>query len=324
MLYAIVFLVFLTAVMLVEGIYLLYQGSQTEQRRKIDKRIRALSAGGAHGEEVLSLLRNRQLTDMPLLNRWLEAVPRIHWLDRTLQQTGKDISVLKFLGIQALTLAVTYGGLLLLVAMPWWLTLLVSIAVAFVIPLAVIVRMKSKRHDKFTEQFPDALEYMARSLRAGNPFSASLKATGEEFPDPIGSEFAITFDEMNYGLGLEDALYNLGDRVGTEDLRYFITAVVVQKQTGGNLAEILTRLAALIKARIQTYREIRVQAAEMKMSANVLVGLPIFMALAMWVINRPYIMSLWKDPVGPYVIAVQIVLMAMGYYVMRKMINFRV
>ena len=324
MLYAIVFLVFITMLMLVEGIYLLYQGSQTEQRRKIDKRIRALSAGGAHGEEVLSLLRNRQLTDLPLLNRWLEAVPRIHWLDRTLQQTGKEISVLKFMGFQVITFAAAYLGLWLVAAMPWWLTTFIALVLAFVIPLAVVVRMKNKRHDKFTEQFPDALDYMARALRAGNPFSAALKATGEEFPDPIGSEFGITFDEMNYGLGLEDALYNLGDRVGTEDLRYFITAVVVQKQTGGNLAEILTRLAALIKARTSTYREIQVQAAEMKMSANVLVGLPIVMAFAMWIVNRPYIMSLWKDPVGPYVIAAQLVLMGIGYYVMRKMINFRV
>ncbi|MEW8013934.1 MAG: type II secretion system F family protein [Candidatus Sedimenticola endophacoides] len=121
-------------------------------------------------------------------------------------------------------------------------------------------------------------------------------------PDPIGPEFAITFDEINYGLSINDALYNMGDRVGTEEVRYFIAAVIIQKQTGGNLADLLKRISEMIRRRVRTYRDIRTQAAEMKMSANVLITLPFLVAGAILVLNPNYLMSLVNDPVGPYAV----------------------
>lgn len=316
---------FIITVLVIESIYILWQNSQLEQSRKIAKRIRAMSAGGGHGDKVLELLRNKQLSTSPTMHRLLSALPRVHTLDRLLQQSGKDLTVGRFILIQiAVFLALLIVFLLYAKVVPVVIAVILSLAGAFFFPITYIKQQQRKRQDKFSELFPDALEYMARSLRAGNPFSASLKAVSEEMPTPIGPEFAITFDEINYGLSINDALYNMGDRVGTEEVRYFIAAVIIQKQTGGNLADLLKRIAEMIRRRIRTYRDIKTQAAEMKMSANVLIALPFFVAAAILVFNPKYLLSLVNDPMGPYIFVGQGVLFVIGYIIMQRMINFRV
>ncbi|OQX47727.1 MAG: hypothetical protein B0D85_00680, partial [Candidatus Sedimenticola endophacoides] len=272
----------------------------------------------------LELLRNRQLSTNPFLHSLLIALPRARSLDRMLQQSGTDLTVGQFLFIQLTTFLASFILLLIYLPLPMVFSLLVAAIITFLVPSAVIKSKQVKRQEKFSELFPDALEFMARSLRAGNPFSASMKAVSEQMPDPIGPEFAITFDEINYGLSINDALYNMGDRVGTEEVRYFIAAVIIQKQTGGNLADLLKRIAEMIRRRVRTYRDIRTQAAEMKMSANVLITLPFLVAGAILVLNPNYLMSLVNDPVGPYVFIGQGVFLVIGYIVMQKMINFRV
>jgi len=143
-------------------------------------------------------------------------------------------------------------------------------------------------------------------------------------PDPIGKEFSITFDEMNYGLPMDDALRNLGERTGSEEIHYFITAVIIQRQTGGNLADVLNRIAEVMRSRARTFREINIQAAEMKLSAHVLIGLPFFVAGALSIMNPTYLLVLFAEPAGRVVIGAQLLLMLIGYLVVRRMINFRV
>jgi tight adherence protein B len=142
--------------------------------------------------------------------------------------------------------------------------------------------------------------------------------------DPVGPAFGATFDEMNYGLELEDALYNLGDRVGSEEVQYFITAVLIQRTTGGNLADVLNRIAAVMRERARTYREVIIQASEMRLSARVLIALPFVVAGAVSIFNPSYLATLLDEPVGRIIIGVQIVLMIIGYLIIRRMINFRI
>ncbi len=161
-------------------------------------------------------------------------------------------------------------------------------------------------------------------MRAGNPFSAAIRSVSTEMPEPIAGEFAITFDELNYGLDMSTVLHNLGERTGNEEIRYFITAVLVQRQTGGNLADVLNRISAVMRSRSTTYREVRILAAEMSYSANVLIALPFFIAGTLMVVNPKYLSVLFQHDFGMVIIGIQILLMAVGYLVIQRMVNFRV
>lgn len=322
--YVLSFLVFIAAVAAVEAIYLFWRSLKVSEVVKINRRIKAMSAGGAHGKDVLNLLRNRQLTTIPWLERVLSAFPRFHALDRLIQQSGVDISLLNFIGIQL--------GIFISVLFVLWMgfnaVFIVSVVIALVIGISVpylfIVRKRIGRNEKFTSQMPDALDYLARSMRAGNPFVSSLRSAAKELPVPTGTEFGIAFDEMNYGLELEDALYNLEQRSGSEEMRFFVTAVLIQRTTGGNLADVLNRIATVMRLRAVTYRDIRILAAEMKLSANVLIALPFFVAAALSVFNPGYLPVLFEHQIGLIVIGLQLSFMLLGYIVIQRMINFRI
>ncbi|MFO7579130.1 MAG: type II secretion system F family protein [Nitrosomonas halophila] len=323
-LYIISFLAFLAAVALVEGLYLVWRSLNVEQTVKINRRIRALSAGGAHGEEVLQLLRHKELSSVPWLNRVLSAIPRFHTIDRMIEQAGVDLSVSRYLAMQIGIALLTWVLITLLTNFYFLVSVLIAIAVGLFLPHLYILRKRRARQAKFAEQLPDAMDYLARSMRAGNPFMASLRSGSRELPDPTGTEFGITFDELNYGLELEDALNNLGVRSGSDEMRFFITAVLIQKATGGNLADVLNKIASVMRARATTFRDIQILAAEMKYSANVLIALPFFVAAALTVLNPSYLQVLFEHTLGLIIIGAQLFLMLVGYIVIQRMINFRV
>jgi tight adherence protein B len=317
-------LAFLAVVLLLEGFYLLWRALHVEGSQKISRRLRALSAGGSHGKEVFDLLRHRELSSVPLLNRWLSTIPRAHAIDRALEQAGIHLTVTRFVGIQLFLALVIAIALSFLSPLPILVCIVIGLIVGISLPYFYIIYRRKKRMRRFDEQLPDALDYIARSLRAGNPFSAALKSVSVEMADPIGTAFGQTFDEMNYGLELEDALYNLGDRVGSEEVQYFITAVLVQRTTGGNLAEVLNRIASVMRERARTFREVIIQASEMRLSARILIALPFVVAGAVSIFNPGYLASLLDEPLGRIIIGIQIVLMVVGYLVIRRMINFRI
>ncbi len=322
--YILAFLIFLVIVGVIEAVYLLWRSLNVAEAVKINRRIKALSAGGAHGKDVLKLLRSNQLSTIPWLNRVLSAFPRFHALDRLIQQSGVNLTLMRFIGIQAAIVVVLLLVLLFVFNSVLFVALLLSTLMGVAIPYIYITRKRIARHEKFTQQLPDALDYLARSMRAGNPFLASMRTAAEELPDPTGIEFGITFDEMNYGLELEDALSNLGERSGSEEMRFFITAVLIQKTTGGNLADVLNRIAAVMRLRAITYRDIRILAAEMKYSANVLIALPFFVAAALSVLNPTYLPVLFEHTIGLILIGLQLLFMLLGYIVIQRMVNFRI
>lgn len=323
--YLISFLVFVAVVVLVEGAYLLWRGVHEEGVMKINRRLKMLSAGGMHGQQVLhDLLRTKTFSGVPWLNRTLIRIPRLHALDRALDQAAIKISVGRFLLLQAV-LGVLIATILLWTGKLHLLgCIIIGIPLGFLLPYVYIFIKKDKRKNDFARQIPEALDFIARSMRAGNPFSASLKAVAKEMPDPIGTEFGITFDEMNYGLELEDALHNLGNRTGSDEMHFFITAVLIQRTTGGNLADVLNKIASVMRARARTVREIMILSAEMRLSARVLIALPFVVAAALTLLNPGYLTVLFKDPVGQMIIGIQLLLMLFGYLIIRRMVNFRI
>ncbi|HEX5337085.1 MAG TPA: type II secretion system F family protein, partial [Gallionella sp.] len=205
-------------------------------------------------------------------------------------------------------------------------TILVVVAIVAVgaIPLYYVHRAKQKRLTTFEQQLPDALDLMGRALRAGHAFHGALKMVGDEMPEPVAGEFRMTFDELNYGIGLQDALQNLAIRAPSDDLRYFVIAVLIQRETGGNLTELLDNISRLIRARLNLLGTIRVLSAEGRLSAWILGLLPFVMAFYMNMVNPKLMSMLWTDPTGLKMVWSMLVIMLVGAYWMRRIIRIHV
>ena len=322
--YLISFLTFIAVIILIEGSYLLLRGIREEGAVKMNKRLKLLSAGGAHGKDVLNLLRRKELSSNEIVNYQLSKIPRIKLIDRTLEQAGLTISVSRYLLIQLFLIVTSTLILIFGLSFHPMIGLFIGVPLGIFLPAMYVSSKRKERLGKFTEQLPDTLDYIARSLRAGNPFSASMKGVASEMADPTGSEFGIAFDEMNYGLELEDALQNLGRRSGSEEMNMFITSVMIQRTTGGNLADVLNRIATVMRARAGVIRDVAILSAEMRVSSYVLIGLPFLVAGVISILNPGYLTVLFDSPAGQVAILIQLVLMLIGYLIMRRMINFHV
>lgn len=322
--YVISFIAFVASLALVQGLYNLYQSLNVERTVRINRRLRNLSAAGMRHEDALTLLRTRQLSTMPSVNRILIKIPRLHSIDRILEQSGVDMTVSRFLLIQFMLSLIFLVLLLLFTPGNPFVIVPIALLAGGSIPYLYIMSKRRERLESFSALMPDTMDYLARSLRAGNPFTASLKGASEEMPEPVASELRITFEEMNFGLDVDAAMHNLGERTGNEELRYFIAAVLIQRTTGGNLAEVLNRISAVMRSREATRREVKILAAEMKYSANVLIALPFIVGGAIMVLNPSYLGTLFENEIGLAVIGGQILLMAVGYAIVQKMVNVRV
>lgn len=315
---------FVTIIALFDGLYTYWQGVNLPGKRKVDKRLHELYAGGIDRDEALSLLRKQQLSDNAALDTLYNATPRMVALHRFIEQSGVHVSISGFLLMQFFLSVVVFSIFHLFTQFHIGASIFIGLAIGLYTPYYLIKRKRNQRNDLFREQLPEALDYISRSLRAGNPFSATIKLVSKEMPDPIATEFGITFDELNFGLELNHALHGLFERTQSEEIRYFVTAVLLQRDTGGNLAEVLTRIATIIRARSVTKKEIRILSAEMRQSAHVLLALPFVIAGAVTILNPKYLLPLTQTDAGLMIIGCQMVLMLMGYLIIQKMVNFRV
>ena len=321
--YLISALAFVAVLVFVEGLWLLWKALSIPTTVRIARRMHQLAESGVPVAESISILRGPNLSNIPALRSLLVHVPRVHLIARLLDQSGMTITVARLFAIQAALVAGLWI-ILALIGFPGWLAVVVAVAFGILLPLMVVMRKRDTRRRRFSEQLPDTLEFIARSLRAGNPLTATFKSVAENMPEPSASEFGFTFNELNYGIQLEDALEHLGQRTGSEDMRYFITAVLIQQATGGNLAEILGRLAAIMRQRSNTYREIVILATEMRYSANILVALPFVIAGAISIFSPGYLTVLFTTDLGLMLVGAQLLLMGIGYWIVQRMINFRV
>ncbi len=318
--YLFIVLGFLAVVLFLEGTYLAWNAYRGPEAKRMEKRLRAMSAGAEIKDS--SLLKQRMLAQTPTMDRLLLQIPRIHQLDRLLMQSGLRLTVAGFLG---LTLLLTMVGFLLalLLGMPALIVIVIG-AAAGMLPLLYVTRAKYKRLLLIEQQLPDSLDLMARAMLAGHAFTSGLKMVGEETSDPVAGEFSIVFDEINYGISVQDALVNLATRVPSTDLRYFVISVLIQRETGGNLAELLSNISALIRARLKLMGAVRVLSAEGRLSALILTILPFALAGVIFLINSEFLSVLWTDPVGPKIVAGALMIMIFGIFWMWRVIKIRV
>lgn len=321
--YLVYLLAFVAALALADGLFAFWSSFNLQRKVKVSRRLRALNVNTPQ-EDAISLLREVRLSEVPSLDRLLKRVPVFHHLHTQLEQAGLDTTVARFLTLQALLTIIVFALLAKFTPAPLVVIPGIALAVGIGLPRLQLLRARRERLRRFTELLPDTMDYIARSMRAGNPFTASLKSAANEMPEPIAGELRTCFEEMNFGVDLEQALRHLGERNGSEELKYFITAVLIQRTTGGNLAEVLGRIATVMRSRSAMVREIAAISAEMNYSSKVLIALPFVMALMLSVVNPEYLRVLIDHPIGIYLIGIQLALMAMGWYVIRQMINFRI
>ena len=320
--YAFAILLFATVILFIEGAYLWWTSTRGEEAKRIERRLRLMSAGAHGSSEQLSILKQRLLSESPAAERLLLQVPRIHSLDRILEQSDIGWSVAKLFTYILLVFIVTLS-ICMFMHLPLIVSIVVSIFVACM-PMILVFRARKKRMTQFEVQLPEVTDLISRSLRAGHAFQSAIQMVSEEMPDPVATEFRITFDEINYGIGMNDALQNLATRVPLTDLRYFVIAVLIQRESGGNLAEILGNISKIIRERLKLFAQIRVLSAEGKMSAWVLGILPFAVGSVISVVNPKYISALFTDPVGLKMVAFGVVMIIIGVLWMRSIIRIRV
>jgi tight adherence protein B len=192
------------------------------------------------------------------------------------------------------------------------------------IPFFYLIGKKKQRLQKFEKQLPEGLEFIARAMKAGHAFSGGMKLAADNFDDPLGTEFGKVLDEINFGVSVTDALKNLVDRVDHPDLKYFAVSVILQRETGGNLAEIMESIARIIRERFKFKDKVRVLSAEGKMSAIILVCIPIVAAIALYFANPKYINILTEEYAGKVMLVAAGVSMLVGIFAMTRIIKIEV
>ena len=312
---------FIAIVLFLEGLYLLWSANKSPEVKRIEQRLRAVDTGTLPGVDA-SILKQRLLSEVPELQRLFARMPRLREFDRVVEQSGVNASVGQILLI-AVVAGIACYGLARLFSLPIFAALTLGV-IAGSLPFIHIFRQRKARIRKLEQQLPDALDLISRALRAGHAFGSGLKMVGEEMADPIAKEFRITHEEVSYGVALQQALLNLGARIPSTDLRYFVIAVLIQRDSGGNLTEVLGNLSALIRERFKLLQKVRVLAAEGKMSAWVLGILPFAVAAAINVLNPGFMKVLWTDPMGIKMVYIMLAMMVFGILWMRKIIRIHV
>ena len=314
--------IFLTVAATLFLIWLL-TGSDASQE-VVRRRMQAVDKAERRGEVSLGLqlVRDEMLSSVPWFNRVLMQWSWSTKLQEFLSQAGmktKPGKIILVSGVLALTAYLVTGRFISRFPIP----LFAAVATAF-IPLALIAWKRRRRLRNFEENFPQALDLLGRAVRAGHAFTTGLEMIAKESAELLAGEFRTTFEEQNFGLPLRDALLNMAERVPLIDVRFFVTSLLIQKETGGNLAEILDGLARVIRDRFRIYRDVRVRTAQGRLTAGILIGLPPFMMSMLGMINPHYIRVLFTDPAGPEVLGVAAGLQVIGSALIWKIIHFEV
>jgi tight adherence protein B len=314
--------VFLFATGIVVFIFLFWEETKFVEKRTMKKRLLYISAGGQHGKEKLDLYKNRVLGNAGIIQRLAFMLPRMSKIDRMLLKTGLPITASGFVFLSVF--AALIGGAVAYQFLPGRGTPVILGAICLFIPYIVLRMVEDSVLEKFDEQLPEALDLLARAVRSGHALSSGLEMIAQEMPPPIKSEFQATVDEINLGLSTKDAFANLCERVPSTDLKFFAIAVLIQKETGGNIAEILDKIGRLIRERLQFRRQVKTLTAEGRLSAQILILLPIVMFIYIYIVNYDYISLMWTEKMGLYLLAGGIVMQIIGSIFIRKIVKIEI
>jgi tight adherence protein B len=305
-----------SAILFAEGCYLLFYSTAT-YRKRINRRLSLLQENGNRESILVQLRRERGLTASGQFSLPIEG------FNRLLTQAGVGVGPSRIAFLTVVGMMILFGALVTLRGG------LVEAAIAtpvagLIVPILILKTLRSRRQKAFGAQFPDAIDMIVRSLRAGHPVPIAVNMVAREMKDPVGSEFGMVGDEITYGADLETAMRNLYFRMGQEDLPLFVTAVAIQGSTGGNLGEILDNLSGVIRQRFKMRRKIKALAAEARASALILSGLPIGVFAAIQIAAPEFYASVWQYDLTQMCLGLAIAWMATGNLIMYRMVNFKI
>jgi len=315
--------IFVVVLALIQTLWMVLRGRFNPEVGRLRREIKGLSVERAAVGGV-DIVKKRTLSSIPWLNEVLLGlpVPTLSRLERLLIQ-GDIQQPLGFFLLLSAVCAASGGILGLLLSRNLVFSILLAVAAAPLPWFYAIVR-KKRRLAQFEKQLPDALDMIARALKAGHAFNGGLQMVAMEFAEPARTEFRKTLDEINFGVSYEDALRNMADRVDCPDLKFFALSVIIQRQSGGNLAEILDKISYLIRERFKLHGKVKALTGEARASALVLSLLPFFMAAIIYILNKEYIEILFRETVGQWMVAGAIVMMLIGMFAMKRMVYIKV
>ena len=292
-------------------------------QRKLNARLEQLTAPlDEESGSAETLVREKHEGLLPGLDRLAAGTERGSNLAVWIEQSGVQISISALLLIAALLGGLF--GMIVAAAMRLAVGWLIGGVIGFSMPFFFLKVKRKRRLAAFEEAFPEALDLIARALKAGHAFATGLKMVADEMPEPIGPEFRKTFDEQNFGLPLKDSLANLTVRIPLLDVRFFSTAVLIQRETGGNLSEILENLGHVVRERFKILRQVRVYTAHGRLTGYVLLGLPVFLAIALMFVNPEHMELLFRERMGHMMLGATVVMQTVGYFWIKQVVKIEV
>jgi tight adherence protein B len=299
-------------------------GSGTPREQIIRKRFEAVQRAERRGDLTLGLqlVRDELLSDVPALNKLLV---RWNWATRLrdyIEQAGVRTKPGRILLLSFVIAVGTY--LIVAFFTPYILIAIAAGLIGATTPMAYISFKRSRRFWEFEKHFPEALDLLARAVRAGHAVTTGLEMVGKELADPVGGEFRTAFEEQNFGLPLRDALLNMTERIPLLDVRFFVTAMLIQRETGGNLAEILDNLSRVIRERFRIRGEVRIRTAQGRMTAGILIALPPIMMFLLNMLNPQYMKPLFTETLGHWMLIIAFSLQVIGSILLWKIVHIEV
>lgn len=316
-------LTFLIIVLIVGGVLVLSAAGSAPDK-VVAKRLDAIERSAKRGSESLELkvVRDELLSDVPALHRMLL---KWKWADKLrnfIGQAGMKVKPGRLILLSAILAVAAF--LIGTRMMDNSLIGLLFVPIGGLIPIGFVAFKRRGRLKAFEKVFPEAIDLLGRAVRAGHSFSTGLEMITTELPEPVAGEFRTTFEEQNFGLPLRDALLNFSERIPLIDVRFFVTAVLIQKDTGGNLAEILDNLSHVVRERFRILGEVKVKTAQGRLTAAILISLPPIMGVVLRFLNPSYMKPLFTDPMGPWIIALAAFLQIVGSLILWKIVNIDV
>jgi len=314
-------LVFISAVLLFEGVYLIWRSRRGKEAVRIQQRLERLPRARA-AESQRTVLKERKLSAVSALERLMRSMAPALRLEQRIIQSGLHWTVAGLL-LSSAAAAVAGCALAAVTTRSLYIALLAG-GIMGLLPWAYLTRARHKRMKKLEQQLPDALDLITRAVRAGHSLPLAIQLLSDEMPNPVAGEFRIVHEQVSFGISLQQALTSLCDRIPLTDYRFFVVSVLIQRQSGGNLSEVLGNLSGLIRNRIKLLARVKVLSAEGRMSAWILALMPFFIAGIMNLVNPEFMSPMWTDPIGQTMLKVLLTMMFIGILVLRRIVRFRV
>jgi len=320
--YVIAVLIFIISIIVIEMLLYAFRTVKNPDRARIRKKLRKVTYNPRVSEEDQDITRKVVYSEIKAFDEVLRRITLMERLNKLIYQANAKYPAGFFIMLSVL-LGVAAFAVINILGYSYFVSFPVTL-IGLASPFLYLRQKKNRRMAKFMSQLPEALDMLARSLKAGHAFSTGMKLAADEFDDPLGPEFEVALDEINFGVPVADALRKMTQRVDCTDLNFFVVAVILQRETGGNLAQIIENIATLIRERFTFFGKVKALAAEGVLSMWVLIALPFGIVGILTLMNPEYITLLFEETLGHIMIGVALFMMLIGYIVMRNIVQIKV